>query len=119
MGLVCLEGIEVFAYHGVHLEERKNGNTFFVDVCVETNFELAANDDNLEHTVDYSALGAIVKQEMEIPSNLLEHVGQRIATSILDTISQVINVDITIAKSNPPIGVPCAKSKIAYSKKRE
>ncbi|MFN9862865.1 MAG: dihydroneopterin aldolase, partial [Bacteroidota bacterium] len=74
-GKVVLEGLEFHAYHGVYPHERSSGNKFQVDISVETVFSDSAFRDELEGTINYEDLYAIVKAEMEKPSKLLEYVG--------------------------------------------
>ncbi|MFN7602307.1 MAG: dihydroneopterin aldolase, partial [Bacteroidota bacterium] len=82
-GKVVLEGLEFHAYHGVYPHERSSGNKFQVDISVETVFSDSAFRDELEGTINYEDLYAIVKAEMEKPSKLLEYVGHSIATQTL------------------------------------
>ena len=49
-------GIEAFGYHGVFPEERREGQTFLVDVEIETSFDDAIASDNVAHTVDYGVV---------------------------------------------------------------
>jgi 7,8-dihydroneopterin aldolase/epimerase/oxygenase len=51
-GKVSLEGLEFHAFHGVYPHERESGNFFEVDISVETDFMLAAVNDDLEGTVN-------------------------------------------------------------------
>jgi 7,8-dihydroneopterin aldolase/epimerase/oxygenase len=118
MGEIWLEGIEFKAFHGVYEQERKEGNTFVVDLKVITDFSKSAITDNLADTVDYGALYLIVKQEMEIPSNLLEHVAKRILDKILDYSEAILAIEITISKLNPPIEGKAKRSavKLVYNR---
>ena len=75
---VELNGVKVYAFHGCLPEEAKIGGHYVVDLSVQTNFEKAAETDELIDTVDYVVLNKIVKEEMAIRSKLIEHVGQRI-----------------------------------------
>ena len=46
----------------------------------------------------------IIKNEMQKPSFLLEHVAGRIGQSIFNQMPKTDSIDITISKINPPIG---------------
>jgi len=117
-GRVGLEGLELHAFHGVYPHERESGNWFEIDLSVETDFEQAAEDDELEETVNYETLFRIVKQEMEVPSKLLETVAKKIVDAVLATFPEVKSVDFKISKINPPIGGKCRKAFVTLSKKR-
>jgi dihydroneopterin aldolase len=118
IGKVGLEGLEFHAFHGVYPHERESGNWFEVDISVDTDFTDAATDDELDETVNYETLFKIVKQEMEIPSKLLETVAQHIVDTVLKTFPAVKQVEFKISKLNPPIGGKCKKATIVLSKQR-
>jgi 7,8-dihydroneopterin aldolase/epimerase/oxygenase len=117
-GKVSLEGLEFHAYHGVYAHERSSGNKFEVDILVETHFEESAFQDDLSGTINYEDLYAIVKNEMEKPSKLLEKVGNAIAIHVLAAFHEAISVEVKISKFNPPIGGVCKKASVVVSKKR-
>jgi dihydroneopterin aldolase len=64
----------------------------------------ASATDALVDAVDYVNLNTIVKEEMSVRSKLLEHVGQRIINRILKQFPEVLSVEVSVAKQNPPIG---------------
>ncbi len=118
MGKINLEGLEFHAYHGVYPHERDSGNWFEVDVSVDADFTSGAQTDELAGTVNYETLFQIVKDEMEIPSKLLETVAEKIVTRILDELDSVEAVEVKIAKLNPPIGGKCKRASISIARKR-
>lgn len=117
-GKISLEGLEFHAFHGVYPHERESGNWFEVDIAVETNILEGAIDDDLEKTVNYEILYQFVKEEMEKPSKLLETVAEKIVERILRDLPEVGQVDLKIAKINPPIGGKCKRASLSLSKKR-
>ncbi len=100
---VELNGVKLYAYHGCLPEEAAIGGHYTVDISVKTDFSLAAEKDELQHTVDYVTLNAIVKEEMAIRSKLIEHAGQRIINRIRKDIPAVQQVRVKITKICPPI----------------
>jgi dihydroneopterin aldolase len=118
IGKVALEGLEFHAFHGVYPHERESGNWFLIDVSVDTDFSIAAEQDELNGTVNYETLFKIVKQEMEIPSKLLETVAEKIVDNILSAFPNVAQVEFKISKINPPIGGKCSKASITLVKKQ-
>ena len=105
---ISVKRIKVYAYHGVSPQERIVGADFYVTVSTLVEVEPSAwRDDQLEGTADYSRFVAIVRREMSVPSNLLEHVAARIASAVLAECSSVQKVSVTIEKENPPLGVLC------------
>jgi dihydroneopterin aldolase len=64
----------------------------------------AAESDNLEDAVNYQLIYNVIREEMEIPSNLLEHVCGRILKRMQQEFPALVTGEISIAKLNPPIG---------------
>ena len=98
-----VNGIKVYAFHGCLVEESLIGGNYEVDVSMLTDFQLAAETDALEHTIDYVIVNQIVKEEMAIRSKLIEHVGHRILVRLKKTCKNLHDVLIKITKICPPI----------------
>lgn len=104
MGKIILEEMEFFAFHGCFKEEQIIGSRFIADLEVEYNSEPSERSDHLADTVDYAAIYRCVKQEMEVKSHLLEHLGKRIIDSIVLHFPAIDSIILTISKVNPPMG---------------
>jgi dihydroneopterin aldolase len=112
MGIVTLEGLEFFAYHGYYKEERKIGNKYHVDVSVELDLSKAAQKDRLSETLDYEILYKLIFEVMQKPTKLLEHIAQRVIDQVYANFSQIQSVEVTVAKHNPPVGGVCRWAKV-------
>ncbi len=104
MGIIKLQNIRTFSFHGCLIEESKIGSDYTVDLEVKTDMRKSSLSDDLKDTVDYVHLNQIVVEEMAIRSKLLEHVGRRIIKRIFDEIPAVSRVLVSVSKLNPPIG---------------
>jgi 7,8-dihydroneopterin aldolase/epimerase/oxygenase len=118
MGIISLEGIEFFAYHGFLDEEQKIGNKYSVDISVKVDFSLAAKSDKLKETVNYEELYKIIREEINQPSRLLEHIGKRIITHSFKQFPEITDVEVSISKFNPPIGGVCQRAKVTLKENR-
>lgn len=107
-GFIYLNEVSFRAFHGVMPQERKVGAEFVVDLRVGYPLAEAMRSDRVEDTLNYAALYALVKQEMERPSNLLEHVAGRIVEAIGTAFPEVLSIDLKLTKRNPPMGADCA-----------
>lgn len=109
-----LEKIRFRAYHGVLEQERMVGNDFLVDLTIDVDDDKAFFSDDVADTISYVDLYDIIKSEMEIPSNLLEHLCYRIATKIKSYDTRISRVLVRVAKANPPMGadINCSAVKI-------
>ena len=104
MGVIEIEGMEFYAYHGHFAEEQVVGNRFLVDLTLNTDCNKAAKSDDLVDALDYQALYLIVKEEMQIKSHLLEHVAGRILDRLFKSHESIENAKVKISKLNPPMG---------------
>ena len=99
-----LNDLRFYAYHGVLPQERRVGGEYSLSLRVETDLSAAMENDQLEATLNYAELYEVVKREMQVPSNLLEHVAGRIAKAVMETFPQVSGLELTVVKLNPPMG---------------
>ena len=104
---IHLNGLKLYAYHGVLPQENRIGAEYTLNLRLKTDFSHAAENDCLEGTVNYAEVFKAVKEEMNIPSLLLEHVIRRIASRLLNDFPAVSEVRITLDKQNPPMGADC------------
>ena len=114
-GIIELLGMEFHAFHGCLEQERKEGNTFIVDFLGRRNVRKAAKSDMLEDTADYGTIYRLVASEMEKPSNLLENLAGRIATSIDSARLGFWYIQVRVSKKNPPVGGTCSWSRVTVT----
>ena len=119
MGIIKVKNIKVYAYHGCLKEETKVGSKYRIDLVVKTDLSSSSNTDNLNDTIDYVLLNKIVKEEMNVPSKLLETVAKRILDRVFIENVLVTKVIISVSKINPPIGGDVGMVIITLSEKRK
>ena len=90
--VIELENMEFQAFHGCYELERQVGNR---DV-----FET-------------------VREQMDIPSHILEHVAGRIAGRIRERFPQSVRVRVKVSKMAPPLGGKIEKVSVTLEKQRE
>jgi len=101
---ICLDNVRLKAFHGVMPQEQRVGGDYLVSLRVGYPIVGAMESDAVSDTLDYSKLLQVVKQEMAIPSQLLEHVAGRMVKAIATTFPLTISVWLRIVKVNPPMG---------------
>ena len=101
--------MKFYAFHGVLPQENLVGAFYYLDLKLKTDFSRAAETDELEGTVSYADIFTVVKEEMNIPSKLLEHICRRIVSRIFQDFPTIEAIDIRLSKENPPMGA-CAKN---------
>jgi dihydroneopterin aldolase len=112
MGTIALEGLEFFSYHGFYAEEQKIGNKYSVDIVVTTDFSEAAYRDRLSATVNYEDLYRITAGVMQRSARLLEHIAHQIIQDIRAKYPDLLSIEVSVSKFNPPIGGVCHRAKI-------
>ncbi len=63
--------------------------------------------DDVADTLSYADVYQLVQQEMQQPSNLLEHVVGRIGKRLLAEFPLIKAIDLKLTKVNPPMGADC------------
>ncbi len=101
---IKLKEMQFYAYHGVMEQERLIGNYFTVDLILKADISKAASSDHLEDTLNYASVFQLVKEEMHISSNLLEHVAGRIISRLKKEFPAIEKIKLSIAKQRPPVG---------------
>ena len=104
MGLIQLENMEFYAFHGHFKEEQIVGNRFIVSVTIDTDLEKPARSDRLEDTLNYQKAYQIVKFEMTKKSHLLENIASHILDALYSSFSTIRSATVKISKMNPPMG---------------
>jgi dihydroneopterin aldolase len=116
---LTVRGIECFGHHGVFEFERREGQTFVIDLTLGMDTTPAAASDDLRDTVDYGSLVASVKAAVETdPVDLNETLAQRLAgVCLLD--DRVEWASVTVHKPDAPIEATFADVALTITRKRE
>ncbi|WP_270167127.1 dihydroneopterin aldolase [Paenibacillus sp. SYP-B4298] len=106
MDTMVLRGMQFFGYHGVFPEENKLGQRFGVELELDLDLRRAGESDDLEQTVNYAELHALVKQIVEGPPfKLIEALANEIASRVLDTYTIINEVAVRVTKPHPPFEI--------------
>ena len=106
-GQIYIKDVRLHAFHGVLEQERRVGNDYVVNVSVDYPLHEACQSDDVRDTLNYAVLADIVKEQMGMPSNLVEHVAKRIADAIMMTFPLAEAVTVDIRKVAPPMSADC------------
>jgi dihydroneopterin aldolase len=100
---IRLNGLTVRGRHGVLEQERRDGQTFVIDVRLQVDTRSAAVSDALVDTVDYGQLAqrlaAVVSGP---PMALIETLAERLAEVCLED-DRVTRAEVTVHKPQAPI----------------
>lgn len=103
LNVIKVSGIKLYAHHGCLPEETKIGGHYAVNVIMHTDFLEAAKTDDLSKTIDYVHVNRVVKEEMAVPSKLIEEVGYRILQRLKKELNNLQKCSVEIIKLTPPI----------------
>ena len=99
---ISLNKLLFVGYHGLYPEEKKLGNNYSVEIDIDFTPKQGVID-QLDQTIDYVHVYAIVKKWMEIPTPLLETLVGKIADDILSSQILANKVFVKITKLHLPI----------------
>ena len=99
---ISLNKLLFVGYHGLYPEEKKLGNNYAVEIDIDFTPKQGVID-QLDQTIDYVHVYAIVKKWMEIPTPLLETLVGKIADDILSSQALANKVFVKITKLHLPI----------------
>nr|WP_320117586.1 dihydroneopterin aldolase [uncultured Marinifilum sp.] len=116
MGIIELEGLEFYAYHGCFKEEQIVGNKFTVYVRMEYDAEKAAKSDYINDALNYQRAYEMIKEQLQIKSHLLEHVCNRILDTLYDNFPELKHAKVKVSKMNPPMGGQIEKVSLTLSR---
>ena len=98
-----LKEMRFYAYHGVMPQETKVGNNFVVNLILTAPLEQAVRSEDMD-TINYAAVYEVVKEQMGIPSKLIEHAAGRILYALKERFPQLVAIELKLSKLNPPFG---------------
>lgn len=120
MNRIIVKNLKIFAYHGVHDFEKKDGQDFFIDAVVEFPKPEKPINDNIDNVVSYSKIIEVIKRSVTEKSyDLIETVADRVASELLFFFGEIISAEVTVKKPNAPIKEEFDYVAVQISKKRE
>lgn len=116
---IHINDIRLHANHGVLPQEQLTGNDYSVDIRIGYDISRAMLSDDVADTLNYAEVYNIIKEEMLIPSKLIEHVAGRIAKRLIDEYANISTIVLRITKLNPPMGADCQGAGVEIHVTRE
>lgn len=101
---IYLRNVRFHAFHGVLPQEGIVGNDYLVNLVLDYDFSSAMKTDDLQGTLNYAEVYQKVREEMAVPSKLLEHVAGRIVHRLFSDFPEIQKLQLSITKVNPPMG---------------
>ncbi len=116
---IVLKGISAKGHHGVLDFEKRDGQTFVVDVTMHVDLAPAGTSDDLADTVNYAEVAGDVVALIEGESlDLIEALATRIADRVLAR-PRVEAVEVVVHKPEAPVGHPFTDVQVRVSRERQ
>ncbi len=105
---VFIEGLDIYAYHGVPAEERAIGHRYHIDIEMQVDGE-ADQTDEISQTVDYGAAALLTEQIIRNSQfKTVERLASVVAENLLLAYILVLEVKVSIRKPMPPAPIIAA-----------
>jgi len=112
-----LAGLELYGYHGVLAEERRDGQPFVFDLRLELAPDAGASDE-LEDTVDYRELAALVREVSDARAyRLLEALAGAVADALLARFP-IEAATVRVSKPRVRLEPPVASASVTVERRR-
>ncbi|CAN5226443.1 dihydroneopterin aldolase [soil metagenome] len=119
MDRIEITGLRALGHHGVSEPERRDGQTFLLDVGLELDLSGAAATDDLAATVDYGSLAARLADEVATTRfDLIEALASHLADVVL-TATPARAVSVRVAKPDAPMTVDVDQVAVTLRRERE
>jgi len=118
MDKIRIDGLEVFANHGVLEAEKALGQKFLISAELSLDLRPAGSTDGLHQTVNYAEVCAGITALMTGETHdLIETCAERIAAYILQNFLLVRAVSVTVEKPWAPVGQPVRNLSVQVDRK--
>ena len=115
---IRLDGIRVFAHHGVYDEEKERGQIFLIDVHLRMDLSVAGRTDDLTATIHYGELADAINHRASSERwDLIERVAERTAELVLED-PRVEEVTVTVHKPEVTLPTPVAAVSVSVTRGR-
>lgn len=120
MDTIHIKGLRLFAYHGVNPEEKRDGQTFVLDLRLGADLSQARRSDRLEDTVNYAAVVKAVRAAFTAQNfDLIERVAQAVCDAVLEGFPQVEEVSLLLQKPEAPVSAEFDYMAVEITQRRE
>lgn len=111
---IRIDGLEIYAHHGVYEEETRLGQRFFVNARLYTDTSHAGWTDDLQLSTNYGEVcQEIHKFLTENTYQLLEAAAEQLARHLLLTYPLIKEISLEIRKPSAPIPLPFSSVSVA------
>jgi dihydroneopterin aldolase len=101
---ILIHRIAIYAYHGVHAEEEKLGQRFYVSLDCCLDLKAAGQHDDWSQTVCYGRLTEIVNSiATGRRFKIIEALAEAIANQVLEVFDRIETITVRVDKPSAPV----------------
>lgn len=117
---ILIKDLRLFGYHGVRAQEKKDGQYFIFNICIDLKDEDLKESDDLQDTLSYSyAVDEVKKINSAQRFDLLETLSRKVADKIMSMSDLVERVGVRIEKKESPIDEDLGSVGVEYGTSNE
>lgn len=106
MDIIRISELEIYAYHGVYVEEKEKGQFFYVNADLFVDTRKAGMTDELDYSTNYGTVCEFIADFMKNNTyNLIETAAEQMAQAILLKFKLVKSIVLEIRKPSAPIAL--------------
>ena len=104
MDSIKVKNLRVFAFHGVNDFEKKDGQSFLIDIEAFVDLSVPCQSDSVDDTVSYAKIIKTAKSVFTSQTDdLIERATQRVADALLLSFDKIEKVIVEVKKPDAPI----------------
>lgn len=117
---IIIKNLKIYAYHGVNPEEKRDGQTFYLDITLHADLSEPCRSDNVDDTINYDEVCNCAYRIMtENIYDLIERAAQAVCDGILAEFPKVKRVELTLKKPDAPVKCDIAYAAVKICRERE
>lgn len=105
-GEIELHDLAFHVKHGVYDSEKLKPQHFLVNIRLSYDITKPAASDLISDALDYVQIAQVIEEQMNIPSELLEHLATRIIDKLKSQFSAIEEIELKVTKQTPPLTIP-------------
>lgn len=117
---ITIKNLKIYANHGVLPEEKRQGQTFYLDVALFADLSKPCYSDNVADTINYDEVCDCACRIMtENTYDLIERAAQAVCDGILSEFPLVEKIELTLKKPDAPVKCDIEYAAVKICRKRE
>lgn len=120
MDRIIIRELELYAYHGVHEEEKIQGQRFVFDIACCLDLSVPCKTDDVNDTVSYSEIIKVVREAFTAEKyDLIEKAAMSVIDAIFSAFPEIDECEVLLKKPDAPIKADFSYVAVEIRRKRD